>query len=100
MQPYFESNRFDNYRARTGGAFLDSSASAPWLNEYEAVLRARPDVVIVGVKGVDEQPLLVEPERLFPGYVPRVFRGALFWKNRVLEYDAYVVYRSTGRETR
>ncbi|MBM4385275.1 MAG: hypothetical protein FJ091_18135 [Deltaproteobacteria bacterium] len=100
VQPYFESNRFDNYRARTGGAFLDSSASAPWLNEYEAVLRARPDVVIVGVKGVDEQPLLVEPERLFPGYVPRVFRGALFWKNRVLEYDAYVVYRSTGRETR
>jgi hypothetical protein len=70
------------------------------VTDYAAILRAQPDVVIVGVKSPDDEAIAAAPERYFPGYTARVFRGALFWKNRVLEDDSYVVYRRSAPTAR
>ena len=97
IQPYFQVNLFDNYRARAGPAYWDWSTHNPIVDNYQRILRAGPEIVIVGVKDPEQQIFLESPERFFPGYRPTVFRGALFWKNRPLEWDAFVVYRRVRR---
>ncbi len=93
IQPYFASNRFDNYRGRTGPAFFDWRRTTPLVTDYAAILRARPEFVVVAVKYPEQETLLQKPEALFPGYAPRVFLGALWWKNAPLEWEACVVYQ-------
>jgi hypothetical protein len=96
IQPYFAHNLFDNYRARAGPAHWDWSTRNPIVDGYVAILRAQPDLVILGVKGPEQEIFLTSPARFFPGYRPVVFRGAVYWKNRPLEWDAFVVYRRAG----
>jgi hypothetical protein len=102
IQPYFAANRFDNYRDGEGPAFFDWRRGSPLASEYADLLRAQPEFVVVGVKYDEEETLLTNPQQLFPGYEPRVFLGALWWKNRPLEWEACVIYQrgSSGLEKR
>jgi hypothetical protein len=97
--PYFADNRFTNFnggRARPSywrwaapppmpagdGLWPDSTAAS-----YAAVAAERPDVVVLGLKR-DHQLNPPTP----PGYkVLAAFPGWLFWKDRALEQDSFLV---------
>jgi hypothetical protein len=93
--PYFSHNIFSDYHDKTGGAFWDWSNRNPmWEISYSSIVRAQPQLIIIGVKFPDDQIFSDYPHLFFPGYkVVGVFPGEIYWKNRRLELDEFVVYR-------
>ncbi|HVL98435.1 MAG TPA: hypothetical protein VM324_04000 [Egibacteraceae bacterium] len=91
IQPYFDRNIFDNYAA--GDAAYWHWSDPPLLEESRrAILDAQPDTIVWGVK--------FPRQRRIPnirGYeVAAAFDGDVFWKNRVVERDAFVILRRTA----
>jgi hypothetical protein len=89
--PYFEENPFDNYRdGELPGYFswtLESELEGRWIDIY----LDQPDVIVWGEKFAWQRRITT-----FPGYrrVAR-FEGDLYWKNRILEPDAFVIFERT-----
>jgi hypothetical protein len=93
--PYFSHNVFSDYQTKTGGAFWDWSKHNPMFEiSYADVAKAQPELIIIGVKFPDDQIFSDYPRLFFPGYqVVGVFPGEIYWKDRKLELDEFVVYR-------
>ena len=103
LLPYFADNRFANFnggRARPcywrwaapppmpagDGLRPDSTAVS-----YAEIAALRPDAIVLGVK----RPHQLDPP-VPPGYaVVGAFPGWLFWKDRALEPDAFIVMERT-----
>ena len=103
LLPYFPDNRFANFNGGQArpcywrwaapppmpagdGLQPDSTAAS-----YAAIAALRPDVIVLGLK----RPHQLDPPTP-PGYaVVGAFPGWLFWKDRTLEPDAFIVLERT-----
>jgi uncharacterized integral membrane protein len=89
VQPYFERNVLDNYNDGHLPAYWHWSSESRLREQQETVRRVEPDAIVWGMKFPHQRRLPA-----FPGYeVDAYFPGALYWKNRVIEQDAFVVLR-------
>lgn len=91
LQPYFDRNIFANLHGGAPQAYWVWQAPSPLEDSLQRLQSAYPDVIVWGVKfPQDRLPYLVGYERT------GVFRGQLFWKNRVMEPDSFVIYERTA----
>src|SRR5919204_6968869 len=90
VEPYFDHNFFRSYHDGCMPAYWDWSSHRNDMVESPAlIVQAQPDYILYGIKYRSQLPVLP-----FPGYAPVAsFPGALFWKDRVLEQDAFVLFR-------
>lgn len=89
IQPYFDRNIFDNYNDGGEQAYWHWSRPT-WLEEERAeVVAAEPDTIVWGVKFPRQKAVwtLTDYEAV------ATFEGDLYWKNRVVERDAFVILR-------
>jgi len=89
--PYFEKNIFDNYNDKENPSFWFWSTSNKMVNET-AVTAAnkKPDYIVVGVKWSDLDDAVLD---LYGYRVEMVFDGNIYWKGRVYEKDAFIIYK-------
>ncbi len=86
--PYRDDNPFANYNGGGLPAYYTWSTDLQMAGRVIDVWLGQPDVVVWGVKFPWQENL---PE--LPGYRrTALYEGNLYWKNRVLERDAFVVY--------
>ena len=113
LQPYFDQNLFSNYQLPGGHRFWDWSEDNPlyyrpvrlmkrdemrvWL---DAMLADRPGYIVCSLKfpgdrifeeWLDENPDYQRISR---------FDGALYWKQKQLEWESFVLYRRSDLESR
>lgn len=89
LQPYFDGNIFDNYADGTDAAYWHW-ASPTWLEEdRRELVKAAPDTIVWGVKFPRQEQLWT----LADYEVVAEFDGDLYWKNRVVEREAFVILR-------
>jgi hypothetical protein len=94
--PYFSSNIFNNYHHKQNPSYWDLSKKNDMIQDLGKIYDARPDVIILGVKPPEEEPLL-KFKTLFPGYrFVGAFRGEIYWKTGSLEHDSFVIWRKDG----
>jgi len=86
--PYLDDNILANYNQGELPAYYTWSTDLQMAGRVMDIYLGQPDVVVWGVKFGWQEDL---PE--LPGYRrSELFEGNLYWKNRVIERDAYVVY--------
>ncbi len=91
VQPYFASNIFDNYDRGRGPAFWWWSTRADFRPTAQLLVAQHPDAIVYGDKQAAKPNPLARPT--FPGYhVGAHLRGALFFKDRLLEQDGFWVF--------
>lgn len=86
--PYFDRNIFANYNGGSRPAFWFWSTRNTIVEDPSAIVRARPELVVLSVKlrGSRDAP------SLFPGYRIRAeFPGTVWFKDRALEADGYIL---------
>lgn len=83
--PYFDRNIFT--RDPKAKAFWDWSLKNSSPRTIAEIQQENPDVIIWGIKSrfSEEAPPIV-------GYTALKFEGHLYWKDRILEEDSYVIY--------
>lgn len=100
VQPYFETNIFDNYRPRGGYAFLDwTTESSLYLRGAEqrrrwmgAQMEGSPEFFLISQKFAGEltyRRVLDEDPRY---RLVAAFPGGLFWKTHVREREQFFLY--------
>jgi hypothetical protein len=93
VQPYFDRNIFANVNGGGPTAYWDWSVRNHVNQDSEHLDRLQPDYVLVGYKGDFERDLWTRSVRR-SGYQPiRHFGGNLFWKTRILEPEAFDLYK-------
>jgi hypothetical protein len=86
--PYFEDNIFDNLNQGRPPAFYVWSSSPPLVETRERLSDPDADVIVWGIKFPWQQQVPV-----FEGYDRTAeFTGGLFWKDRVVEPDTYIIF--------
>ncbi|MDP9388999.1 MAG: hypothetical protein M3Q48_14065 [Actinomycetota bacterium] len=90
--PYFDHNIFANHKGRSKRSFWFWSTRNAVVEDPAKILAARPDFVVLSVKVPGQE----RATDSFSGYrVARIFPGDLWWKNRVMERDAYILLQRT-----
>ncbi|HYX35762.1 MAG TPA: hypothetical protein VE954_21910 [Oligoflexus sp.] len=85
--PYFDHNIFANYDHHQDGAFWDWSLKNDMQHNLDLIVLDAPDTIVHGIK----TRFSMTAQRL-PGYIATKFTGHIYWKDRTLEEDSYVVY--------
>ncbi|MFZ5989106.1 MAG: hypothetical protein ACOYWZ_18550 [Bacillota bacterium] len=99
IQPYFKSNIFCNYNNRQQPSFwIWSRENSMYREPYLVVSDYDPDIIILGVKNYGPKNEAVDKPYIpdISGYrFSRLFIGALYWKNRILETDSFILYEKS-----
>ncbi|HVL98424.1 MAG TPA: hypothetical protein VM324_03945 [Egibacteraceae bacterium] len=87
--PYFPANIYDNLHGGDARAYLSWQRPYPLVDDDEAIREALPDLVVWGVKFPGHEHVTV----LDTYDVEAFFPGEIFYKDRVLEQDAFYLLR-------
>jgi len=91
--PYLERNPFDNFNHGELPGYYTWSTDLQLAGRVIDVWLGQPDVVVWGVKFGWQESL---PE--LPGYRRvALYEGNLYWKNRIIERDAFIVYEKVAQ---
>jgi hypothetical protein len=89
IQPYFDSNVFDNYVSTDNVSFLQWTVPGKFNEDLALVAADQPDLVVWGIKFPGQENL----PQLPPNYrLVQVFDGHILWKAGRLERDAFAVF--------
>jgi hypothetical protein len=98
-QPWLPGNPYDNYH---GGAakpgYVRWNADEPWKTlpnaaRWQAVLDARPDLIVVSLTPFKGDPAPLLPTACRAGYaLTQIFPGRMMWRNAKYEDDTLVLF--------
>lgn len=89
IQPYFDHNIFANYNDGGDAAYWHWARPTRLEEARVEVVAAKPDTIVWGVKFPHQK----EVWTLTDYEAVATFDGDLYWKNRVVERDAFVILR-------
>ena len=93
IQPYFAANIFANFNPGRRVAYWDWSSRNHVNQDSENLAALRPDYVLVGYKGIGEHLIWTRLVKKAGYQMERHFDGNVFWHTRVLEPEAFDLYR-------
>ncbi|MGI8848008.1 MAG: hypothetical protein ACR2GX_07085 [Candidatus Dormibacteria bacterium] len=84
--PYFPDNIFMNFNQGHRPSYWRWSTSSGLVDDPTTLIATRPEYIVVGVKSSTQKLVCL------PGYrVARTFTGGVYWQNRVVEPESYVL---------
>jgi len=104
IQPYFKENIFDNHNDGKNPSFWLLSRTGNRMEDMEAILQAKPDLIIMGRPRRRRRPRSRHRRRRrrwsMEGYkLEGVFEGDLYWKDRIKEKNDIAVFRRKSDDT-
>jgi hypothetical protein len=87
--PYFGDNIFDNYNFKYKPCFWLWSKENTVIQDFETIIKERPDLIIIGIKFPDQEQMPILPDYKFI----RMFDGNIYWKDRIFENDSFALFR-------
>lgn len=95
--PYFPENIFCNFNHGQSPCYWQWSGSNNMYQEpYLDLTKYQPDYILMGVKNYCEKNIMLDKSMIpdVPGYtVVKYFNGSLYWKERPLETDSFVLLK-------
>jgi hypothetical protein len=86
IQPYFDNNIFDNYNNKQKPAFWLWSTKNNMIQDYETILRDKPDLIIFGRPSKNLREI---EDYQFVG----IFEGNMYWKRTIKERNNFALFR-------
>jgi hypothetical protein len=97
LLPYFKKSIFCNYSYQPPASFwLWSPKNTMYREPYLNLEKYNPDYILLGVKSYSpgDNPSVEQYASDIPGYrLIKAFNGGLYWKDRILETDSFLLYK-------